>query len=160
MRKILIAILFALSLLAMSCRKEPKPSNDPSLELAFSTDTITFDTVFTTLGSATRSLTIYNNSSDYLNISSVRLVGGESSPFRFNLDGEAGIEFYDKQIPAKDSLFAFLRVTINPNDLTTPFVVEDELEFATNGNTQTIKLVAWGQNAVCKPHTPRLPGHR
>ena len=148
MKKSILAILFALSLLAMSCRKEPKPSDDPSLKLDFSADTITFDTVFTTLGSATRTLKIYNKSSDYLNISSARLVGGESSPFRFNFDGEAGTEFYDKQIPAKDSLFAFLRVTINPNDLNTPFVVEDELEFVTNGNTQTIKLVAWGQNAV------------
>lgn len=148
MKKIILAILFSLSLLAMSCRKDPKPNNDPSLKLGFSADTVTFDTVFTTIGSATRSFVIYNNSSDYLNISSVRLVGGESSPFRFNLDGEAGIEFYDKTIPAKDSLFAFLRVTINPNDLNTPFVVEDELEFVTNGNTQTVKLVAWGQNAV------------
>lgn len=147
MKKLLFAILL-LSVAAMSCRKDPKPSDDPSLKLAFSADTITFDTVFTSLGSATRSFTIYNNSSDYLKISSVRLVGGESSPFRFNLDGEAGTEFYDKQIPAKDSLFAFLRVTINPNDFNTPFVVEDELEFVTNGNTQTVKLVAWGQNAV------------
>lgn len=147
MKKLLFAILL-LSVAAMSCRKDPKPSDDPALKLAFSTDTITFDTVFTTLGSATRSLIVYNQSAEYLNISSIRLVGGESSPFRFNLDGEAGIEFYDKQIPAKDSLFAFLRVTINPNDLNTPFVVEDELEFVTNGNTQTVKLVAWGQNAV------------
>jgi hypothetical protein len=75
------------------------------------------------------------------------LLGGESSPYRLNLDGENNIEFYDKIIPANDSLFSFLRVTINPNDLNTPFVVEDELEFITNGNTQIVKLLAWGQNA-------------
>ena len=74
-------------------------------------------------------------------------MGGDASPFRINLDGEHATEFYDKIIPAKDSLYTFLRVTINPNDLNTPFVVEDELEFITNGNTQSIKLLAWGQNA-------------
>ena len=145
--QILLAMMI-LSLAAMSCRKDPKPSDDPSLKLAFSTDTIAFDTVFTTLGSATRNFVIYNNNADYLTISSVRLTGGESSPFRINLDGEAGVEFYDKQIPANDSLFVFLRVTIDPNDLNTPFVVEDEIEFVTNGNAQTVKLVAWGQNAI------------
>ena len=105
-----------------------------------------FDTVFTSLGSATHHLMIYNQYGDDLKISSIRLVGGEASPFRINLDGENDIEFYDKVIPAKDSLYTFLRVTINPNDLNTPFVVEDELEFMTNGNLQRIKLLAWGQN--------------
>ena len=143
----LIAILFLLLFAAFSCKKEHQINPDASLKLEFSTDTVLFDTVFTSLGSATHHFKIYNRHDDDLRISSVRLKGGESSPFRVNLDGESGIEFYDKIIPANDSLFSFLRVTINPNDLNTPFVVEDELEFNTNGNTQTIKLLAWGQNA-------------
>ena len=117
------------------------------MKLEFSADTVLFDTVFTSLGSATHELRIYNTHSDDLKISSIRLIGGDNSPFRFNLDGESATEIYDKIIPANDSLFSFLRVTINPNDLNTPFIVEDELEFITNGNTQTIKLLAWGQNA-------------
>ena len=129
------------------CKKEHQISDDPNLKLSFSADTVMFDTVFTSLGSATHQLRIFNKSDNDLNISSIRLTGGESSPYRFNLDGENGVEFYDKVIPAGDSLFSFLRVTINPNDLNSPFVVEDELEFVTNGNTQTIKLLAWGQNA-------------
>ncbi len=142
---LLILILLAFSFQA--CKKDHTVSNDPSLKLSFSADTVLFDTVFTSLGSATHQLKIYNNHSDDLRISSIRLAGGEASPYRFNLDGENGTEFYDKTIPAGDSLFSFLRVTINPNDLNTPFVVEDDLEFVTNGNTQTIKLLAWGQNA-------------
>ena len=140
---IIIVFLFA----GASCKKNNQINPDSSLKLEFSTDTVLFDTVFTSLGSATHELRIYNTHSDDLKISSIRLVGGESSPFRFNLDGESNTEFYDKVIPANDSLFSFMRVTINPNDLNTPFVVEDELEFITNGNTQTIKLLAWGQNA-------------
>ena len=130
-----------------SCKKNSQVNPDSSLKLAFSADTILFDTVFTSLGSATHQLRIYNQNSDDLKISSIRLGRGDASPFRFNLDGENATEFYDKIIPANDSLFSFLRVTINPNDLNTPFIVEDELEFVTNGNTQIIKLLAWGQNA-------------
>ncbi len=148
MRK--IHILLAITLLALSfqaCKKGHQISDDPNMRLGFSADTVLFDTVFTSLGSATHQLRIFNHSDNDLIISSIRLLGGESSPYRFNLDGENGIEFYDKTIPAGDSLFSFLRVTINPNDLNTPFVVEDELEFMTNGNTQSVKLLAWGQNA-------------
>ena len=143
----IIFILTLFLLAGYSCKKNNPINADSNLKLAFSADTVLFDTVFTSLGSATHELKIYNQHGDDLKISSIRLMGGEGSPFRFNLDGENATEFYDKVIPANDSLFSFLRVTINPNDLNTPFVVEDELEFITNGNTQIVKLLAWGQNA-------------
>ena len=143
-----ILLIITIFLLAgYSCKKNSTINPDSNLKLEFSADTVLFDTVFTSLGSATHELRIYNTYSDDLKISSIRLVRGDNSPFRFNLDGESATEIYDKIIPANDSLFSFLRVTINPNDLNTPFIVEDELEFITNGNTQTIKLLAWGQNA-------------
>ena len=143
-----ILLIITIFLLAgYSCKKNSTINPDSNLKLEFSADTVLFDTVFTSLGSATHELRIYNTHSDDLKISSIRLIGGNNSPFRFNLDGESATEIYDKIIPANDSLFSFLRVTINPNDLNTPFIVEDELEFITNGNTQTIKLLAWGQNA-------------
>ena len=143
----IILILSIFLVLGNSCKKNTEINPDSNLKLEFSTDTVLFDTVFTSLGSATHHLKIYNKNNDYLKISSIRLSGGESSPFRLNFDGESGIEFYDKIIPANDSLYSFLRVTINPNDLNSPFIVEDELEFITNGNTQIVKLLAWGQNA-------------
>ena len=143
----ILFILTLLLLVASSCRKNSQINTDSNLKLEFSADTVLFDTVFTSLGSATHELKIYNPHSDDLKISSIRLVQGDASPFRLNLDGESATEIYDKIIPAEDSLFSFLRVTINPNDINTPFVVEDELEFITNGNTQIVKLLAWGQNA-------------
>ncbi len=147
-KRALLYIVGMVLLVFASCKKETQPNPDSNLKLSFSADTVLFDTVFTSLGSATHQLRIYNRNNDNLKISAIRLTGGASSPFRINLDGENALEFYDKIIPANDSLFSFLRVTINPNDLNTPFVVEDELEFVTNGNTQTIKLLAWGQNAI------------
>lgn len=146
-RNVLFLIITALVLFAVSCRKINPISTDNNLKLEFSTDTLLFDTVFTSLGSTTHTLMIYNPHNADLNISSIRLVRGENSSFRLNVDGSSGCELYNKVIPANDSLFSFLKVTINPNDLNTPFVVEDELEFVTNGNTQTVKLIAWGQNA-------------
>jgi len=141
--------LFALlcTLLFAACRQEHPISDNPAHKLSFSADTVLFDTVFTTLGSSTHKLVIYNPNQQDLNISEVRLMGGEQSRFKFNLDGDAGSVFNDKVIPANDSLYAFLNVTIDPSDSNTPFVVEDSLLFLTNGNRQVIKLVAWGQNA-------------
>ncbi len=146
MKRYCILILFLLTLFS-ACRKENAISTDPSHRLSFSVDTVMFDTVFTTLGSSTHQLKVYNPYKEDLSISEIRLMGGEQSRFKLNLDSEAGTVFQDKIVPASDSLFAFLKVTIDPSDVNTPFIVEDSIMFITNGNTQMVKLVAYGQNA-------------
>ena len=120
---------------------------DPSASLDFSRDSVIFDTVFTSLGSTTKLLTIYNTNSRALKITSVRLAGGSASPFRLNLDGIPGRSFNDIEIPANDSLFMFIEVTIDPNNTLAPFLIQDSVVFTTNGNIQDIDLVAYGQNA-------------
>lgn len=130
-----------------SCRKPPKFSDDTALKVAFSTDTVTFDTVFTTIGSSTRQLMIYNNNEENIKISSIRLEGGNQSQFSINVDGQSGYDFSDLEIYAKDSIYVFVRVTVNPNDINTPFFVEDRIIFETNQNEQTVSLTAYGQNA-------------
>ena len=139
--------LFCIFAVLVSCKKEHGIGSDPAYKLAFSTDTVLFDTVFTSLGSSTHQFKVYNAYMEDLNISEIRLMGGEESRFRINVDGESGTVFIDKVVPANDSLFAFLNVTIDPTDQSTPFVVEDSVLFVTNGNRQMIHLVAWGQNA-------------
>lgn len=141
---ILILIIFTCF---TSCRKPPKFSDDTALKVAFSTDTVTFDTVFTTIGSSTRQLMIYNNNDENLKISSIRLEGGTQSQFSINVDGQSGYKFSDLEIYSKDSIFVFVRVTVNPNDLNTPFFVEDKIIFETNQNRQVVSLTAYGQNA-------------
>ena len=121
----IILIITTFLLTGYSCKKNSTINPDASMKLEFSADTVLFDTVFTSLGSATHELMIYNRHKDDLKISSIRLIGGDNSPFRLNVDGENSTEIYDKIIPAEDSLFSFLRVTINPNDLNTPFILED-----------------------------------
>lgn len=140
-------ILLSLTVLTISCRKELKYSDSPSKNISLSTDTIAFDTVFTSIGSSTRVLMIYNDNSENLKINSIRLERGSSSPYSINVDGESGTIFTDKEIYAKDSLYVFVKVTINPNDANNPFFVEDRLIFNTNGNEKVVHLTAYGQNA-------------
>ena len=45
--------------------------------LAFSTDTVTFDTVVTRQGTPTKQFIVYNRGSKQLNISSIKIAGNE-----------------------------------------------------------------------------------
>jgi hypothetical protein len=139
-------LIFSLVVLASSCKKDDILT-DGSAKLEFSLDTVMFDTVFTSLGSTTKQLIIYNRNNRPLKISSVRLAGGAPSTFRLNLDGIPGKIFTDVEIPGDDSLFMFVEVTVDPNSQSTPFIYQDSVIFETNGNIQDIDLVAFGQNA-------------
>jgi hypothetical protein len=141
-----LAIPVALILFVSSCQKDPI-DDDPNLKLDFSQDTVFFDTVFTSLGSTTQYFTVHNPSKDKVRISSISLAGGETSFYRMNVDGIPAFEVNDIEIEGEDSLYIFLRVTIDPDDTRNPFVVSDSIVFETNGNFQDVNLVAWGQNA-------------
>lgn len=129
-----------------SCRKDVFLT-DSSVKLSFSEDTLTFDTVFTAIGSATRYFKIYNRENKKIKISDIKLAGGVDSHFRINVDGIPGIEAKDVEIAANDSLYIFAAVTVDPNNDANPFVIEDSILFNTNGNNQKVILNAWGQNA-------------
>ena len=144
---ILSATSIALLLLLLSCNKKDKIDTDPALTLSFSTDTIFFDTIFTTIGSVTKRLLVYNNNDNKIKVSSIQLSGGPNSFYKMNIDGISDYSASNIEIPAHDSLFIFIRVTIDPNSQNTPLIVSDSLVFNTNGNIQDVQLVAWGQDA-------------
>lgn len=139
--------LFALLLIVSACRKDEKFLESSSAMLEFSTDSIAFDTVFTTVGSTTKNFRIYNNHKESILISSIRLKSGEQSAFRINVDGFSGQKVENIEILPEDSLYVFVEVTIDPMDQDNPFFVEEEIEFITNGNMQHVKLLAYGQDA-------------
>jgi len=148
--KKLLYLLFSLCLFGLfmlSCNKDDEIDNDPGIKLGFSQDTILFDTVFTTIGSATQTFKVYNPSDKKIVISSIRLGKGQNSPYRFNIDGISSTEVNDLEIRGKDSAFVFVKVTIDPNNANAPLIQQDSLIFVTNDNTQDVKLVAWGQDA-------------
>ena len=147
--KNLIVIVSLLSLVVsgtISCKKN-KLIDDPSAKIDFSADSVLFDTVFTTAGSTTRQIRVINNNDQRIKISSINLQGGASSPFFLNVDGSPGRSFGEVEIDANDSLFIFIQVNVNPNNLNSPLVISDAINFVVNGNTQSVYLDAWGQDA-------------
>lgn len=110
-------------------------------------DTVRFDTVFTTAGSATAGFLILNLEDRPVQIPSIRLAGCVSSMFQINIDGVPGPAVRDIRIEARDSIYAFVTVRVNPDQSTNPFLVRDSLVVELGSRNQTIILEAWGQNA-------------
>lgn len=155
-----ISILLLLGLFSLSNCKKEKILDDPSATLDISNDTIIFDTIFTTVGSTTKYFTIRNRHDQPLRISSIDLEGGEASPFRINVDGVPGTSFTDIEIPADDSLYIFVDVTLDASNTNNPLIIEDHIFFNTNGNQQQVDLVVWGQDAhffYADTYTPGFP---
>ncbi|MFN0015234.1 MAG: right-handed parallel beta-helix repeat-containing protein [Saprospiraceae bacterium] len=150
MRPFLLPVSLAVGIccLFVFCQKE-RFTTDPADKISFSADTLRFDTVFTALGSATRILKIYNPHDESIRIGRIYLEMGGQSRFNLNVDGLPGDSHEGVEIAPKDSLYVFAEVTINPNapPSISPFVLHENLVFETNGNTQTVVLEAWGQNA-------------
>lgn len=141
--QILTVVMVLVSL--FSCEDEGY-MNSPDAQIQFSNDTITFDTIFTTIGSTTQHLRVYNPYDENILISRIRVAGGDFSNFRLNVNGESTNEAYEIEVPARDSIFIFVEVTIDPTGQNLPMVVQDSIEFTTNSNIQNIKLVAYGQD--------------
>lgn len=123
-------------------------SSNPNHTLAFSADTVAFDTVFTTIGSTTKKLMVYNRNKEALNIESISLASRGNSGFRMNVDGRKGTEFNNIGILAKDSMYIFVEVTVDPQDRNNPFELKDSLVFSFNGGKQSVLLQAYGQDAL------------
>ena len=137
-----------------SCNPDNSFITDGGAKLEFSKDTLQFDTVFTERGSATRILKIYNRHDKRINISKIMIGDAPNSVFRINVDGIPGAVATDVEVPANDSIYIFGEVTVDPDQpvSNSPFVINDQLIFETNGNTQTVTLEAWGQNAIYIPN--------
>lgn len=132
--------------LISSCKKESFITSADAV-LRTSEDTLHFDTVFTTLGSTTQYLKIFNLNNQKLKLSSLTLKGGASSFFKLNIDGIAGTNFKDLELEANDSMYMFATVRIDPNMANLPFLVRDSIKIEFNGNTKWIQLEAFGKNA-------------
>jgi len=129
-----------------SCRKESFTTNADA-QLRTSVDSLHFDTVFTTTGSVSQFLKIVNDNDKGIRISSVRLAGGASSPFKINVDGVTGPQVNNVEVLADDSIYIYVTVSINPTAQNLPFVVQDSIEITYNGNRKWVQLAAFGQNA-------------
>ena len=139
--------VFLLLVIFFACNKNTYITSSQA-RLGLSVDTLTFDTVFATAGSITKSFKIFNLNNEKLRLSRVKLMGGVGSSFKMNVDGAPTTEARDVVIEANDSLYVFVQVNINPSALSLPFIVRDSILINYNGNNQYVQLQAYGQNAI------------
>src|SRR5690242_293285 len=97
-------LLFLPVILFFACKKESFTSSSSFL-LRTSVDTLHFDTVFTSTGSTSQFIKIINDNRKGIHISSIRLAGGASSPFKINVDGIAGPQVNNTEVLANDSVY-------------------------------------------------------
>ncbi len=141
--------LFCLVIGISACEVETEFVTGESVELRFSTDTLTFDTVFTARGSATRLMKVYNDGEQPVMIDRIRVEGASGVNFIFNVDGTQGPTAEDIIIWGNDSIFVFVEVEVDPTEPenVSPFIVDDRLIFETGTVQEEVVLLAFGQNA-------------
>lgn len=133
------------SVFFLACQKDDM-NYSYSGKLAYSTDTITFDTIFTTIGSVTKRFKIYNLNNQAIRIDDAYLEGGNSSNYRINFDGKSDNSFKNITIPPNDSLYVFVEVTLDVNGGNLPLVVRDGIIINSNAYSDKIELEAFGQD--------------
>ena len=149
MRTYLIPVcILVLIILGSSCRKDleyaPSAGN-----LEFSKDTVFLDTIFSNIGSSTRTLKVYNNTRDDVEIPSIRLSQGQNSSYRLNVDGDAGKEFSNIPILAQDSIFIFIETTFDVADSAqNEFLYTDAIQFDNGDFLQEVQLVTLVKDAI------------
>ncbi|MGB0521940.1 MAG: hypothetical protein ACPGJS_03215 [Flammeovirgaceae bacterium] len=149
-KPILASLLFTIALLLVlsSCElQEEKLTADASIQLTFSTDTVFFDTIFTSLGSITKRFKAYNPSENAIEIDEIAVGGEPNSFYSMVVNGTESNRVQNVRVLGKDSVLILVKVNIDPLDQDLPFIVQDSVTFVTNGNFQDVKLVSWGQDA-------------
>lgn len=142
-------LLLAMCLYVLAGCDADRITDDPACRLSFSKDTVLFDTVFTTIGSSTQQLMVRNMNKNALEIKQIRLANGQY--FRVNVNGEPleqGSSIGYTTLSGGDSLFVFIRATIDPQDSQSPVFIRDTLLFALRQSVQQVVIEAYGQDVI------------
>lgn len=144
--KYLFALL-ALCFTLLSCTKDSFITSTDA-RLSTSVDSLKFDTVFTSIGTVTKSFKIINKNDQKLLISSIQLAGGTTSPFKINVNGQATAAVANISIAANDSIYVFVTAKVNPTLANLPFIISDSILIQYNGNTRKVNIEAYGKNGI------------
>jgi len=154
MKKKLVIFVYLSAIILGGCVDDDSFSMSVSNVLTFSTDTVSMDTVFSTVPTSTRTFWVYNRSGDGIRCSKVRLASGNQTGFRVNVDGEylsqaSGYQVSDIEIRDKDSIRVFVELTSPKNGKDGPRLLEDELIFLLeSGAEQRVNLRAYTWDAA------------
>ena len=153
MNKFLLLTLFILisaigTFILPSCKPvEEELQNTGGLE--FSADTVKFDTVFTTLSTITKRLWIYNRNRRGVNVELIGLANPVSSPYTLIINGDLKQTANNIFIRGQDSLLILVRANLPDNGqsgIAKDYVLQENINFQTNGNSQHVLLRSFGQN--------------
>lgn len=153
-RLFLLGVALACVIAMGSCDDDDSFSVSPTDILTFSTDTVSMDTVFSTVPTPTYSFWVYNYNNDGLRVSQVRLQRGNQTGFRVNVDGTyldntMGSLARDLEIRKGDSIRVFVELTSSRNNAGEPQLVQDNLVFTLeSGVEQSVNLRAYSWDAL------------
>ncbi len=137
-----------------SCDDNDSFTTDRSALLTFSRDTVSMDTVFSTVPTSTYTFWVYNHNADGIRLNRVRLKRGNQSGFRVNVDGSfldnsLGSFVRDLEVRGGDSIRVFVELTSALNNSGSPQLVEDQLVFTLeSGVEQEVCLRAYSWDAT------------
>ncbi len=137
---LLIAVFFG-------CKpKDEIITSSPDKTLRFSEDTVTFDTLLSSVGSVTKRFYVYNDDKNAIEISKIE-IADLTTPYSITINGIQQNSHDNVLLLGEDSMQVLVEVLIDPMDNSLPYLVKDSVRFTTNGNLQDVKLVAYGQDA-------------
>ncbi len=145
LRNRLFLLLSLVGLFTAACEKEIN-YRGTSESIAFSADTLSFDTVFTAEATSTMRLLVYNTSKHDMLLDEIRLRGGSTSAFHVNINGTGDVVACNERLLEGDSLIIFVNVTLPETNDTEPFCTLDAIDITAGENTWSAALKAVGQN--------------
>lgn len=153
MKRLFFYIALFTAAMLTACSDDDSFTTNPSVRLTFSRDTVSLDTVFSTVPTSTHTFWIYNNNGDGLRLRQVRLQRGNQSGFRVNVDGSfldntTGSSVSDLEIRKGDSIRVFVELTSGLTNSDLPQLVEDNIVFCLeSGVEQKVNLRAYSWDA-------------
>lgn len=146
-------VFLAVILITISSCVDDDFSSSPDYNLQFSTDTVKFDTVFSKVPSSTRTMWVHNKSEKDLRCSNIRLLNGNQTGYRVNVDGvylspASGFQVQNVEIRKNDSIRVFVELTPPRNGTLEAKRLQDKLVFRLeSGNVEEIILDAFSWDA-------------
>jgi hypothetical protein len=145
---VFILLSAGLSIFMPGCKpREEELQTSGALE--FSADTVKFDTVFTNLRTVTKRLWVYNRNSKGVNVDLINLEKPAPSAYTLLINGDLKQTATNLFIRGKDSLLILVRAKLpdnGQNGAPKDYVLEEKLNFRTNGQDQHVLLRSFGQN--------------
>lgn len=142
-----IILLFVIITACFSCQKPVFTVEKGTLK--FSSDTVKFDTIFTSMRSPSEWLIVHNPTNNNIKVARIWLESGAASEFELIIDGVKSSDEKEVIIPAKDSVHVFVSMKSQAKDK----FINENIRFQIGGKTQTVPIRAYIVDAYFYPTT-------